>query len=97
MKSLWDHQRTFRGLTCGLPVRTVHSTRQFNGAPVQEPNLRRSGRQRTEDVIALNLKIKRLKAAGLTYEQITLATGASPNTICRHLNGHVRAVEKSAA
>jgi hypothetical protein len=95
MKSLWDHQSTYRGLTCGLPVRTVHARRAFSDAPAIVPSNRRCGRPRTEEVLELNRQIRQLKDGGHTYEEIQAITGAHPNTIARHLHGQVLAVTRA--
>jgi hypothetical protein len=95
MKSLWDHQSTYRGLTCGLPVRTVHARRAFSDAPSIVPSTRRCGRPRIEEILELNRYINQLRDAGDTYEQIQAKTGAHPNTIARHLHGQVLAVTRA--
>jgi hypothetical protein len=95
MKSLWDHQSTYRGLTCGLPVRTVHARRAWSDAPTIVPSTRRFGRPRIAEILELNRLIHQLKDAGKTYEQIRAITGAHPNTIARHLHGHVLTVTRA--
>jgi hypothetical protein len=95
MNSLWDHQSTYRGLTCGLPVRTVQARRAFSDAPAIVPSTRRCGRPRIEEILELNRYINQLRDAGNTYEQIQAKTGAHPNTIARHLHGQVLAVTRA--
>jgi hypothetical protein len=95
MKSLWDHQSTYRGLTCGLPVRTVHARRAFSDAPTIVPSTRRLGRPSIEEILELNREIHQLRDAGKTYEEIQAITGAHPNTIARHLHGQVLAVTRA--
>lgn len=90
MKPLLPVERLHFDLMQRLPVRTVETRRQFSDALPNVPSPRsRGGRPRTEEVLELNRRLKRLRAAGHTYEEMQAITGAHPNTINRHLNDQV--------
>jgi hypothetical protein len=90
-------QKVHESLMRRLTVRTVTFQRQYADAPFGSITHRPRGRHRTEDVIAFNRRLKMLKALGYTYEEMQAMTGASSNTIARHLKGHVVACQGAAS
>lgn len=95
MKPLLPVERLHFDLMHRLPVRTVESRREFDTAPHPAPPIRNAGRPRTEDLLELNRRIKRLKAAGNTFEEIRAITGAHPSTISRHLTDRISTLAKA--
>ena len=95
MKPLLPIERLHFDLMHRLPVRTVETRRQFDDAPFHAPPVRVAGRPRTQDLLELNRRIKRLKAAGHTFEEIRAITGAHPSTISRHLTDKISTLAKA--
>lgn len=87
-------QRVHERLMSQLPVRTVPTRREFDGAPSADPISRRCGRPRTEEVLDLNRRITRLRQEGHTCPEIMATTGASEATVARHLKGQVATIAK---
>ena len=95
MKPTLPVERTHFDLMLRLPVRTVESRREFDTAPHPAPPVRSGGRPRTQDLLELNRRIKRLKAAGHTFEEIRAITGAHQSTITRHLTDKISTLAKA--
>lgn len=95
MKPSLPVERAHFALMHRLPVRTVEATRQFDTAPHPAPPIRNTGRPRTADLLELNRRIKRLKLAGHTFEEIRAITGAHQSTISRHLTDRISTLAKA--
>ena len=95
MKPLLQVERLHFDLMQRLPVRKVEARREFDTAPHPAPPVRTTGRPRTQDLLDLNRRIKRLKASGHTFEEIRAITGAHPSTISRHLTDRISTLAKA--
>lgn len=88
-------ERKHFDLMCRLPVRTVETRREFDSSPHPAPPVRAYGRPRTQDLLELNRRIKRLKAWGYSFDEIRAITGAHPSTITRHLTDKISTLAKA--